>query len=144
MKVKKLFMVVIPVLLGLVAMVALLQVMSVSSVFADSSPTVDGLLKADDGYTYVGEFAQPDEEGTMVYFDLYSYSNTLNCYWAIVVDQGYNDNVVGPDTSITDQAGWQGGHTLKDLKQSDMSVSAIDSCTYSLDYVDYDTDTGEW
>ncbi len=138
------------VLLALAATVT----MPASSVYAekpagDDPPTVDGLL--DESYTYLEHFyLSGSGEDVAAPGNLYRYEGTDTCYWAFVVDRGFNDNVYADhklDVPYMQLDGWDKKHDFKSLKNSDHVVFAI---TYTggsytgltLDYLS--GDVGNW
>ena len=105
-------------------------------------PTVDGLL--DDAYVEVGPTNTPNTPGMLYSYD---YAGTDEvpglCFYLLVVDRAFNDNVFGPyDGTVLD--GWTTngkdgvGHHFKDLEQSDSANLQLgeDGCTFWLDYID--------
>ena len=86
-----------------------------------SPPTLDGLL--DESYIYDGPATSPDTPGK-----LYHYFDSAYCYYALVVDRGFNDNVFGPYDGTT-LDGWT-QHRFKHLETSDGALfrGAVPDC----------------
>ncbi len=96
------------------------------------TPTVDGLL--DESYTYLKHFdleiIDLPSDNVLAPTDLYMYTGTNTCYWAFVVDRGFNDNVYADynlDDDYLNLDGWKtgSGHEFNDLKVSDNMVFDI-------------------
>ena len=84
-----------------------------------AEPTVDGLLKDEEGYQWLGE---ADNGRGALYYALVGDS----LYLLMKVDPGVNDNVFDTDTacdplspSYVQSAGWKKKHTFADLLHSD-------------------------
>jgi hypothetical protein len=116
-------------------------------VFAQSTPTVNGLFYGDgDDARYIFLSSDPGRGY------LYYYKDGSTYYFAVVVDPSVNDNVFGDlsnsgDKSYVQSAGWSGGgggqgsqHTAETLIQSDHMEFIIKcdnySWTWCQDYAD--------
>ena len=104
------------------------------AVRALAEPVVDGLL--DDTYTFLRAYTDipddPEEEPAPGV--LYGYEGAETCYWAFVVDRGFNDNVYAPkgmDDPYLIQDGWVVGrnrarkHDFKALYRSDRAQFTV-------------------
>ncbi len=80
-----------------------------------AEPVVDGLLDRD--YTLVSHFTSPPADAPA---NLYQYEGASMCYWALVVDRGFNDNVYADsDTPYMLLDGWTTDHGFSKLLGSD-------------------------
>ncbi len=86
-----------------------------------SEPVVDGLL--DSGYAYLGRFDPPAVDTPA---RLYGYAGADLCYWALVVDRSFNDNVYAETlNAYLQQDGWTQAHKFSNLLGSDNAVFNI-------------------
>jgi len=86
-----------------------------------AEPVVDGRL--DSSYNYLGRYDPPAVDTPA---RLYGYAGANMCYWALVVDRSYNDNVYA-DTfnAYLSLDGWTQAHKFSNLTGSDNAVFNI-------------------
>jgi uncharacterized repeat protein (TIGR01451 family) len=106
---------------------------------------VDGLLDAE--YTHLTTFSLEDTGGSdLAPGDLFGTEDTTLCYWAFVVDRGYNDNVYSEDVGggqtnpYLALDGWTGKRNFDKLDKSDHAVFNVtygsnQSFSVYLDYI---------
>lgn len=105
-----------------------------------AGPTVDGLVKNDENYVFVG---RADPAGNAP-GNLYKSIGTNLCLYAFVVDRAFNDNVYAQnDDPYLLLDGWD-GHTYSNLDGSDKAIFTVSGSagTYSDLEVDYITESG--
>jgi hypothetical protein len=102
-----------------------------------ADPVVDGRLDPD--YSFVTRFTTPPTDAPGA---LYRYEGANACYWAFVIERGFNDNVYADrdlDNAYMALDGWTRKHDFSSLRGSDNTVFTITypggSRTIALDYL---------
>jgi len=86
-----------------------------------AEPVVDGLL--DSNYQFQQYFAYPANDAPA---NLYAYAGASMCYWALVVDRSFNDNVYSETFgAYLSLDGWTQAHKFSNLTGSDNVVFNI-------------------
>ena len=102
-----------------------------------AEPVVDGLL--DDGYSLTRQFTTPPYNAPGL---LYEFQGASVCYYTLIVDRGYNDNVYADsDAPYLLLDGWNRTHKFGDLDGSDKAVFDINYnggsyADVTLDYIE--------